>query len=91
MNNRRRMDVHHTKYGWGYVFLIAEDYLLVNFCSGSRIRFPITAIEDGTLQISGYTRAQFRRMQGERRAEAEVQDSKSPFLNSPHNNSFEKC
>jgi len=62
MKNHRRIDVYHEKYGWGYVFLIASDYLLVNFKTGSRIEFPIAAIDDGNLKTSGYSKALFRKM-----------------------------
>lgn len=63
MNYQRRMDVKHRRYGWGYVFLIAGSYLLVRFTSGSQIRFPSSAIADGTLLASGYTKVQLAKIQ----------------------------
>lgn len=63
MNYQRRMDVKHRRLGWGYVFLVARDYLLVRFASGSQIRFPASAVADGTLLASGYTKVQLAKLQ----------------------------
>lgn len=61
MKHQRRMDVRHKRFGYGYIFLLSRDDLIVRFESGSQRSFPLDAMGDGTLQMSGYTRAQFQK------------------------------